>query len=176
MKNVSNTLNEIRLAGIIKESIVDGPGLRYVIFTQGCLKRCFLCHNAKTQSLDGGYFESLDKMVNDFKSNPILQGITISGGEPFLQPEAVLYLVKKAKEIGLDVIVYSGYYYHELKKYKNEFVQDILKTADYLIDGPFEAWHKSLSIHFRGSTNQRIIDLRKTTDENNLYTIESFEY
>lgn len=172
---MSSISNEIRLSGVIGESIVDGPGFRYVIFTQGCRKRCFMCHNSETQSLDGGYIERIDRIVNDWRKNPMLQGITISGGEPFLQPEAVLQLIKKAKETNLDVIVYSGYYYHELKNYNNKYVNEILETADYLIDGPFEMWNKSLNVLFRGSTNQRIINLKKSTDESNLHFIENFD-
>lgn len=171
-----NTLNkEIKLSGIIKESIVDGPGFRYVIFTQGCPKRCFMCHNSETQSLDGGYFENVDNIVKDFSQNPLIEGITISGGEPFIQPEPVLYLVKKAKENNLNVLLYSGNYYHQLKALNNKYIDEILKEADYLIDGPFEIWNKSLNVLFRGSTNQRIIDLKKSKDINNLHFIEKFE-
>jgi len=171
---VSNTLNKIRLSGVINESIVDGPGFRYVIFTQGCKKRCFMCHNAETQPLDAGYEEDLENIVEDFKKNPLLQGITISGGEPFLQPEAVLYLIKKAKETNLDVIVYSGYYIEELKRFNNKYVDEILITADYLIDGPFEYMKKDLNLLFRGSNNQRIIDLNITRENNELHIIDEF--
>src|SRR5690554_5356610 len=174
LKNVLNTSSEIRLSGIINESIVDGPGFRYVIFTQGCHKRYEGCHNAKTQPLDGGYLEQVDNVVNDFRKNPIIQGITISGGEPFLQPKAVLNLIKKAKETNLDVIVYSGYYYHELVSFNDNDINEILKTADYLIDGPFEMKNISLNVLFRGSTNQRIINLQETTNLDDLVFVENF--
>jgi len=174
LRSVSNTLSKIKLSGIINESIVDGPGFRYVIFTQGCKKRCFMCHNAETQPLDGGYEETLDNLVNDWQKNPLLQGITISGGEPFLQPEAVLYLIKKAKETNLDVVVYSGYYFDELKRFKNKFVDEILQTADYLIDGPFEYEKKNLNLLFRGSSNQRIIDLKLTNTDGTIKIIDKF--
>lgn len=169
---MSNTLNKIRLSGVINESIVDGPGFRYVIFTQGCKKSCFMCHNAETQPLDAGYEEDLDKVVNDWQGNPLLQGITISGGEPFLQPEAVLYLIKKAKETNLDVVVYSGYYIEELRRFNNEYVDEILVSADYLIDGPFEYENKNLNLLFRGSNNQRIIDLNITNKLNEIHFID----
>lgn len=174
LKNVLNTSSEIRLSGIINESIVDGPGFRYVIFTQGCHKRCEGCHNAKTQPLDGGYLEQVDNVVKDFRKNPIIQGITISGGEPFLQPKAVLNLIKKAKETNLDVIVYSGYYYHELASFNDNYINEILKAADYLIDGPFEMKNISLNVLFRGSTNQRIINLQETTNLDDLVFVENF--
>lgn len=174
LKSVSNTLNNIKLSGVIKESIVDGPGFRYVIFTQGCKKRCFMCHNAETQPLDGGYEEKLDNLVLDWQNNPLLQGITISGGEPFLQPEAVLYLMKKAKETNLDVLVYSGYYIEDLRRFNNKYVDEIFKVADYLIDGEFEFTNKDLNLLFRGSSNQRIIDLNLTNERNELVIINNF--
>lgn len=174
LKNVLNTLNKtIRLSGIIEESIVDGPGLRYVIFTQGCYKRCFMCHNANTQDLKGGYIKELDQLVSDFTKNPIIRGITISGGEPFIQPEACSYLVEKAILSGLDVVIYSGYYYEELKASKNKYIHYILENATYLIDGPFEYDKKNLNILFRGSTNQRIINLKETKKLNKLVIYDS---
>lgn len=163
---MSNILNNIRLSGVIKESIVDGPGIRYVIFTQGCKKRCYMCHNNETQPLDGGYVERLDKLVEEWRINPLLKGITLSGGEPFLQPKEILYLIKKAKETNLDVLVYSGYYYEELIKLKNKHINEVLLLADYLIDGPFDYNKKDLNILFRGSNNQRFIDLNKTKNAN----------
>lgn len=172
MLNISS--DEIRLSGIIEESIVDGPGFRFVIFTQGCPKRCFLCHNEETQSLTGGYIEKLDKIVSMFSNNPLIKGITISGGEPFIQPDKVLYLVRKAKELNLNVLLYSGFYYNELQR-MNDSVKTILKEADYLIDGPFVHTEKNLNLLFRGSNNQRIIDLKETNKINDLVFIDSFE-
>jgi len=148
LMNVSNILNnnEIRLSGIIEESIVDGPGYRFVIFTQGCPKRCFMCHNEETQSLTGGYIEKLENIVNMFKKESLIEGITISGGEPFIQPDKVLYLVKEAKKLNLNVLLYSGFYYEELVKQNNKYINEILNTADYLIDGPFEYKLKNLNL------------------------------
>lgn len=168
MKSVSNILNSIRLSGIIKESIVDGPGIRYVIFTQGCKKRCFMCHNSETQPLDGGYVRKLDEIVAEWSENPLLKGITLSGGEPFLQPKEVFYLVQKAKSMHLDILVYSGYYYEDLKSFNNKYIDKILDTIDYLIDGPFEYHNKDLNLLFRGSSNQRYIDLNKSRKFNKL--------
>lgn len=175
MSNISSNNNLIKLSGTITESIVDGPGMRYVIFTQGCPKRCFMCHNEETQSLDGGYFEEMDLLVETWRKNPLLSGITISGGEPFIQPKEVLYLVNKALETNLNIVLYSGFYYDELIKMNNKYVNDILSKATYLIDGPFEYQLKNLNILFRGSTNQRIIDLQKTKINQKLVKIESFE-
>ena len=174
--NVSNILNdnEIRLSGIIKESIVDGPGYRYVIFTQGCPKSCFMCHNSATQNMTGGYIENLDTIIEDFSKESLITGITISGGEPFIQPDKVIKLVRAAKANNLNVLLYSGFYYHELRELNNEFVNEILNTADYLVDGPFDYKLKNLNLLFRGSSNQRIINLKETIMSENLILIESF--
>ncbi len=169
LKSVSNTLSKtIRLSGIIEESIVDGPGIRYVIFTQGCLKRCYQCHNEETHALDGGYEQKLDEIVEAWRKNPLIKGITLSGGEPFLQADQCLHLIKKAKETNLNVIIYSGYYYEELLKFPSPSIKQILDQSDYLIDGPFEYRLKNLNLLFRGSTNQRIIDLQATKVMNKL--------
>ncbi len=166
---------QIRLSGIIKESIVDGPGIRYVIFFQGCKLNCFMCHNPETISLDGGYLECLDKIVSEFKKDPLIQGITLSGGEPFLQKDAALYLVNKAIEANLDIVIYSGYYYEVLKSLNDEIIAEILEKADYLIDGPFIYKQKSLDLLFRGSKNQRIIDLKKTNITKKIVEKYNFE-
>lgn len=166
---MSNILdNEIRLSGIIDESIVDGPGLRFVIFTQGCMKRCFMCHNQQTQPLDGGSVYKLDSIVSRWRENPLIKGITISGGEPFIQPKACLYLAQKAVEDGLDVLLYSGYYYDELCLSKNPYIKQLLSVATYLVDGPFEYKLKNLNLLFRGSSNQRVILLQETIKTNRI--------
>lgn len=174
--NVSNILSEqeIRLSGIIEESIVDGPGYRYVIFTQGCPKSCFMCHNAKTQSMTGGYIEKIDNIIKNFSKESLISGITISGGEPFIQANKVLKLVKAAKEINLNVLLYSGFYYEQLRKLDNKDINEILDTADYLVDGPFEYQLKNLNLLFRGSSNQRIIDLNVTRKSGKLKLIDAF--
>lgn len=153
---------DVRVSGLIEESIVDGPGLRFVMFLQGCAKRCFMCHNPETHAMNGGDLVKTGDLVKKWQHNKMLKGITISGGEPFLQPKAVYELTKQAIDDGLDVIIYSGYYYEELKKFSNEYVQKTLDIATLLIDGPFEHNLKSLNISFRGSTNQRIVDLAET--------------
>ena len=89
----------IKLAGIAAESIVDGPGIRFVIFTQGCPHHCEGCHNPETHSFDGGYIESIDNLVEKFKSYPYMTGLTLSGGEPFAQPIEILEIIQKFKTI-----------------------------------------------------------------------------
>ncbi|WP_035370120.1 anaerobic ribonucleoside-triphosphate reductase activating protein [Acholeplasma hippikon] len=149
---------------MISDSIVDGFGLRFVIFTQGCKLRCLNCHNPKTHDLNGGKMVNLDEIQRLWRKNPIIHGITISGGEPFLQPESVSELVRRAKADGLDVICYSGYTYEALRKRECKSTNQILDKADYLIDGPYIHQLRNLNLLFRGSSNQRIIDLRKTKE------------
>lgn len=156
---------EIRIAGIVEESTVDGPGIRYTVFTQGCLHNCFGCHNPKTHPLNGGHTIEIDAIISNIKKDPLINGLTISGGEPFLQIKEILDLSKKAKEIGKNIIIYTGYTYEQLVSLNNDDIFDILKIADYLVDGKFEIEKKSYTLLFKGSSNQRIIDLKKTLKE-----------
>lgn len=163
-----NTVSEntMKIAGIIKESIVDGPGIRYVVFTQGCPHNCKGCHNPETHDFSGGKLVDIDKMVEDINKNPLLKGVTISGGEPFLQAKSVSNLISKLDRDKLDVIVYSGYKYEDLleKANDNNSFMDLMNCSDILIDGKFEEDLKSQMLKFRGSTNQRAIDLKKSLE------------
>lgn len=150
---------KIRIAGIIEESIVDGPGIRMVVFTQGCKHNCKGCHNPETHSFQGGSIVDIDHIVSRAKTNPLLDGITLSGGEPFEQSMECSVLAKKIKEIGLNVVTYTGYTFEEIMK--NENFRDLLFQTDILIDGKFEVDNKNLMLKFRGSSNQRIINVRK---------------
>ena len=165
---------KIRIANWIHDSIVDGPGLRFSLFTQGCPHRCPHCHNPQTHDPQGGYLVDTDEIITEIKKNPLLSGITITGGEPMLQPEAVLELLQQTKLLGMDSVVYTGYVYEDLLLQNNTTITSILQTADYLIDGPFVESLKSLDLLFRGSSNQRIIDLKKT-NHHHLVLCTSFE-
>ena len=164
---------EIRLSGYILESIVDGPGIRTVVFTQGCPHKCIGCHNPKTHPFDKGKIVPIKEIVQLLISNPLSKGLTISGGEPFVQPLSVLTLIKEYKTLrpNHDIIIYTGYTYESLIKLNNPDILEILKLSDYLIDGPFINSLKDLTLHFRGSKNQRIIDLKKS-DLTNIIEIE----
>ena len=153
---------EIRLAGEIPESIVDGPGIRYTVFTQGCLHYCLGCHNPHTHDPHKGYLKEIDEIIKNIKKNPLIKGLTISGGEPFMQIAEILELTKKAKFIGLNVLIYTGYTYEDLLNKGDQRIKDIFMYADYLIDGPFEINKKSYNLEFKGSSNQRLIDLSLT--------------
>ncbi|HEX3032007.1 MAG TPA: anaerobic ribonucleoside-triphosphate reductase activating protein [Bacillota bacterium] len=155
---------EIRLAGITEESLVDGPGLRTVIWTQGCPHGCPGCHNAHTQEVSGGELVNLERVFAKIDHSLLAQGITLSGGEPFLQPEACRELARYAKGKGLDVWCYTGYTLEQLLKMaeKQPGIGELLQSIDVLVDGPFIQEQKRLDLVFRGSANQRIINVQET--------------
>ncbi|WP_424244626.1 anaerobic ribonucleoside-triphosphate reductase activating protein [Elusimicrobium posterum] len=169
-KGVNVPGNFVQVSGVIKESIVDGPGYRYTVFTQGCPHRCPGCHNPQTFPLDGGAAVNINEFVEDIKQNPLLKGLTLSGGEPFLQAKTLALLAARVHEIGKDVIVYTGYTYEQLVEGANaeNGWNELLAQTDYLIDGPFILEQRTLSLKFRGSTNQRIIDVKETQKTGNL--------
>lgn len=161
---MSNT-RSIRISGIERESIVDGEGVRYVIFTQGCPHHCPGCHNPQTHAADGGKEVSVQTIANDIVANaaydPLIQGITFSGGEPFLWAEELATIGEIAHAYGLDIWTYTGYAYEELleKGTDDPRIKKLLDVTDYLVDGPFILVEKDLTLEFRGSRNQRIIHL-----------------
>lgn len=156
--------SSIRIAGVVRESIVDGPGIRFTVFCQGCPHGCPGCHNPDTHSFDGGYECSIDKILGEIDKNPLLAGVTFSGGEPMCQPEAFLELAKEVKKRKLDIVIFSGYTFEELMEMSKEraSIGELLDLADYLIDGRFVQSKRDLSLTFRGSRNQRFIDLKKS--------------
>lgn len=154
----------LRVAGFEKESVVDGPGVRYTIFVQGCLHNCPGCHNPKTHSLTEGQLINVFDIYEDIKSNPLVRGVTFSGGEPILQYKPLELLASLLKEQNYHLISYTGFTYEEL--YKNNMLKKFLSSLDWLIDGPFIETCKSLDCKYRGSTNQRIIDIKKSLDNN----------
>lgn len=156
----------LRVAGINKESIVDGPGIRLVVYTQGCKHNCVGCHNPETHSFNGGELISIDEILKLIKENPLLDGVTFSGGEPFEQAEKLAELGEKVKKQGLNIITYTGYTCEEIidKIDTEPGWKKLLYTTDFLIDGKFDINNKSLKLKFRGSSNQRIIDVKKTLE------------
>ena len=148
---------KIRIAGVEPESVVDGDGIRYAIFFQGCERNCKGCHNPATHALDGGKIVDTSELIDAFKKNPLLTGITLTGGEPLLQIPAALELAKAAKSSGLDVWCYTGYTLEEIPPAASE----LLKNIDVLVDGEYVEELRDLELAFRGSKNQRIIHLNK---------------
>ncbi|MDE5763511.1 MAG: anaerobic ribonucleoside-triphosphate reductase activating protein [Ruminococcus sp.] len=153
----------LRIAGTINDSIVDGPGIRFTIFTQGCPHRCEGCHNPQTHDFSGGKLIDNIELFDMIKSNPLLDGVTYSGGEPFIQAEALADLGYKIKTIGLNIITYTGYTFEFLYNNRDKNGWDnLLSVTDFLIDGPFLLEEKDWNIAFRGSRNQRYIDCKKS--------------
>ncbi len=166
--------DSIRIAGVVKESIVDGPGLRYVVFTQGCPHNCEGCHNPQTHDFNSGKIVNIDKIIEDFGKDPLLRGITISGGEPFVQAKQVANLISKIDTNKYDVMVYTGYTYEKLISSANENnrFMELLEVTDILIDGKFDMNLKDDLIPFRGSSNQRAIDVKKSLKQQEVILYE----
>lgn len=164
----------IRIAGIIKESIVDGPGIRMVVFAQGCKHKCPGCHNPETHSFDGGELVTVDSIIGLVKRNPLLDGITFSGGDPFEQAEAFTVLAREAKKLNLNIMTYTGYTYEYILENSSKHMgwDTLLDETDILVDGRFELDKRNLLLKFRGSGNQRLIDVKRTRAENRMVVID----
>lgn len=152
-----------RCAGIIQESYVDGPGIRLAVFVQGCSHRCEGCHNQHTWDPTQGYLTGTDFIIHEYKSNPLLSGITLTGGEPMEQPKPMTIIAKHVHKLGGTVWCYTGYTLEELKALRNTDINNFLKEIDVLVDGPFILSLRDLSLQWRGSSNQRIINLNEVT-------------
>ena len=152
----------VKLAGIIADSIVDGPGLRTTLFAQGCPHHCPGCHNPETWPFSGGNEATTDVILGIVRFNPLSRGVTFSGGEPFAQAAGFAEIAKALKETGnYEVASYTGYTFEELLDGSDD-QRELLKYLDVLIDGPFLLAEKSLEVPFRGSRNQRLIDVPKS--------------
>lgn len=158
----------MNIANIIHDSIVDGPGFRLTVFTQGCPHRCEGCHNPETHDFSGGKQMSAGQLIKELERNPLLDGITLSGGEPFSQAAECLELARAAHERGLNVWAYTGYTYEYLLSKGDDNQKSLLKECDVLVDGPYIGEQRSLSLLWRGSANQRIIDVKKSLEANDV--------
>ena len=169
-------MSKLNVAGVVPESITDGEGIRYVLFVQGCPHHCPGCHNPETHSFEGGTETDIEDIYREFKKNPLLSGITFSGGEPFCQPGPLADLGEIVVGGGKNVTVFSGYTIEQLLEMgkENPDIMRLLNIADVLIDGRFVLAEKSLTLRFRGSRNQRMIDLKKTLKDGGktIYTFE----
>lgn len=164
----------VSVAGVVEESIVDGPGIRFVIFTQGCRHNCLDCHNVQTHSFDGGRLISIESIISKIQKNPLLDGVTFSGGEPFEQAKVLSGLATELKRLGHHIITYTGYTYEHIVENaeKMEGWMALLHETDILIDGPFKTEKRNLSLRFKGSENQRIIDVKKTQLNKEIILVE----
>ena len=162
---------------IQKDSIVDGEGIRSVIWTQGCRHHCPGCHNPTTHSFEDGFLldvEDLKKQIEELEGQ---DGITFSGGDPMEQPEPCSEIAKFCKEKGLNIWCYTGYNYEELlqKAKKDSKILEFLKNIDVLVDGRFILKEKSYDVIFRGSKNQRLIDVPKSLKNEKVVLVTKYE-
>lgn len=160
----------IRIADIVQDSIVDGRGIRMTIFTQGCPHHCRGCHNPHTHDPLGGREVSISEIIDQMKSNPLLDGITFSGGEPFEQIEAVKQLAHEAHRLRLDVWCYTGWTWEEIMQDPQK--RGLLAYIDVLVDGRFDLEQRSLELKWRGSKNQRVIDVAESLFNNRVVKLE----
>ena len=154
----------IRIAGTVNDSIVDGPGIRLAIFTQGCPHHCEGCHNPESHDFDGGRWADTDKIIEKIKAKEIIRGVTFSGGEPFCQPEALADMAEKLKNDGYHLMAYTGYTFEQLLKMSetDENVKRLLACLDNIIDGRFVLALRSLELKYKGSSNQRTLDVQES--------------
>ena len=148
----------MRISDTIHDSIVDGPGLRYVVFVQGCPHRCPGCHNPHTHDPSGGREIDVAALIADMQSNPLIDGLTLTGGEPFSQAESCAKLARAARCTGLNIWCYTGWTIEQLQTCPE--AQVLLSEIDVLVDGPYIEAERSLTLKWRGSKNQRVIPLR----------------
>ena len=163
----------LRIAGIVQDSIVDGPGLRYVIFVQGCPHDCKGCHNPETHDFAGGKIAVTREILDQILQNKRISGVTFSGGEPFCQPEALAGIARVLKEHNKHLMIYTGFLYEKLLEMQDENVQKLLELTDILVDGPFVLEQRNLTLPYRGSENQRVIDLQKTRQQGEIVLYRS---
>lgn len=149
----------MKIFGLVQDSIVDGPGFRFSCFVQGCPHHCPGCHNPDSHDPLGGREMSVEEVARQMLSNPLTDGLTLSGGEPFAQPEDCLALAKIAHSHGLNVWSYSGWTFEHLRDQGTEAQKALLEELDFLVDGPFLLSERTLSLPWRGSRNQRVIDI-----------------
>lgn len=170
---------QIRLAAPIQiDSVVDGEGIRAVIWTQGCPHNCLGCHNPGTHDFKGGYLEDVETLKKEIDSLEGQDGITFSGGDPLMQIDACLELAKHSKKRGLNVWCYTGFTFEQLliMSKTNNVLVELLNNIDVLVDGKFDLAKKSFEAPFRGSTNQRVLDCKESIKQQMPIEIEEYIY
>ena len=166
--------NLIRLSGIAYESLVNGPGMRRVFFSQGCKHACVGCFNEDTHDFNGGEDRDMDELIEDVLVNPMIKGVTFSGGDPFERAEEFTYMAEAFKKSGLSVWSYTGYKFEYILKHSNERLswKKLLENLDVLVDGKFEQGKTQDGLKYRGSTNQRIISIKESLKKGEVIVIE----
>ncbi|OWZ84542.1 4Fe-4S cluster-binding domain-containing protein [Natranaerobius trueperi] len=167
-------LNEtIRVAGVIPECVVNAPGgISYVIFAQGCKHNCPGCHNPETHDFNGGREWKVKDLLIDIEKYPLSNIVAFTGGDAFFQPNSFYELAKKLKEKQYTLVAYSGFYFEEL--IKDGARKKLLYEIDILIDGPFLQKQKDRNLNYRGSRNQRILDVKKSIEENQAVIMKKY--
>ncbi|WP_332524908.1 anaerobic ribonucleoside-triphosphate reductase activating protein [Terrisporobacter sp.] len=154
----------IRLSGIAYESLVNGPGMRRVFFSQGCKHGCLGCFNKDTHDFCGGEDRDMDELIKDVLENPIIKGVTFSGGDPFERAEEFAYMAKAFIKGGLNIWSFTGYTFEYILENMDlrSGWRSLLENLDVLVDGRFDESKTQDGLKYRGSTNQRIIDVKES--------------
>ncbi|PFA22526.1 MULTISPECIES: anaerobic ribonucleoside-triphosphate reductase activating protein [Bacillus cereus group] len=150
----------MRVMNIIHDSVVDGEGLRTVVFFAGCPHRCLGCHNPQSWNMCNGSEMNTEEIVKEIAKNP-LTDVTFSGGDPFFQAAEVKIVAKAVKALKKNLWIYTGYTLEEIQSSQNNDMIELLHYGDVLVDGRFELEKRDLTLPFRGSSNQRIIRLKE---------------
>lgn len=169
---------KIRLASPIQyDSIVDGEGMRAVLWTQGCPHNCPGCHNPKTHDFNGGFIAETSEIMEELKDSLKYQdGITLSGGDPFMQAEAVNQIAEYVSQLGKNVWAYTGFTFEELMDMSktNIHIMELLNNVNVLVDGKFILAEKSMDLYYKGSRNQRIIDVKKSFNSGKVVLVNKY--
>ena len=168
----------LKIGGIVNDSIVDGPGLRLTIFMQGCGFHCKNCFNPETWDFEGGGLVPIDAVLEAIDELEYQTGLTFSGGDPMYQAEACNEIAEYARSKGLNIWVYTGFTFEEimLMAEKKPIYREFLEKIDVLVDGRFRLEERDLSLLFRGSRNQRLIDVKKTLKSGKVTLLNEYEY
>lgn len=159
-------MGNIKILNIVQDSIVDGVGLRATIFFAGCPHRCKGCHNPESWNIEYGVDYSVEEIMSEIRTNKITKGVTLSGGDPFFQAKEIAPLAKQIKKEGYNLWAYTGYLFEDILNDVNQM--ELLSFIDVLVDGKFEIENKDLTLAFRGSSNQRIINVQQSLEENSV--------
>lgn len=156
-------MNKINVLRIVEGTSVDGPGLRTSIYVAGCAHACPECHNPQSWSFDAGTPMNIDEILEivDFNTFPV----TLTGGDPLYSAQALIPLLKELRKRNLNVWCYTGFTLEHILMFGTEAQRSFLEMVDVLVDGPFILRYRNTDLRFRGSSNQRIIDMKTTLRE-----------
>ena len=161
-------MNFLQVAGFLDNSLTNGEGLRSVVFVSGCYHKCIGCHNESMQDFNYGEKILIEEVFQRVKSNiPVIKGVTFSGGEPLEQAHALSKLASDIKKLGLNIWCYTGFTFEEIINNisNNKQWMQLLNEIDILVDGKFEESKKDSRLKYKGSSNQRIIDVKRSLEK-----------